>query len=83
MDCEYLLKISSKVPAMKYQHEFHAGSPEEAGEVARQLIQFKQAQALLSSPSITVVIKGELYRQIQEIDGSDFIPQERLATTAK
>lgn len=74
MDCEYVLVCRIGIrEGDKFYQQFHAPTPEEAVERAREIIKIHQEENVHRLPFSPVVVKGELYRQIQELDGSDFI----------
>ena len=70
MDCEYILVIirGERLSNRAYR-DFHAPTPEEAVEQARELVRIDQAECVRMHPTAPTIVKGELYRQVVEIDG--------------
>lgn len=78
MDCEYILvyRLAYRTRSdegNELQHKFHATTPEEATETAREIIKYHQAKSERDSPLALIVVEGELYRQMQELDSREFI----------
>ena len=74
MDCEYLLVYrTGKGVRNEFQHRFDAITPEEATETARQIINDHQLENVQEFPFAPVVVEGELYRQLEELSGAEFI----------
>ena len=74
MDCEYVLVYrTGPGPRNEFSHKFHATTPENAIGTAREIIKHHQAENVREFQFAPIVVKGELYRQMQELDGSEFI----------
>lgn len=74
MDCEYILVYQmGPKPKDEFSHKFHAATPEDAVGAAREIVKHHQAENVREFPFAPVVVKGQLYRQMQELDGSEFI----------
>ena len=74
MDCEYILLIKIGTRSRdEISRKFHAATPEDAVGTAREIVRHHQAESVREFPFAPVVVKGELYRQFQEFDGSEFI----------
>jgi hypothetical protein len=72
MDCEYVLiirvdgRVHKTVP-------FHSSTLEEAEKTARLHVMVQQNTCVVEFPFLPPIVKGELYRQVMEINGSEFI----------
>ena len=77
MDCEYILKYGRVGTREEYTYKFHAGTPEDAVETAKEIIRHQQRESVQEFPFAPPVVKGELYRQMQVIYGQEFIEQEQ------
>lgn len=75
MDCEYVLLCRLGFGEVVLR-EFHAPTPEKALEDGREIIKHYQDEVTREFPDEHHIVKGELYRQIKEIDGSEFIKVE-------
>jgi len=74
VDCEYILVYRmGRGSRNEFSHKFHATTLKEARERAQELIKHYQAENVRKFPFAPVVVAGELYRQIQELDGEKFI----------
>jgi len=74
MDCEYIVVYRTGTKTRdEFKHKFHAESPEAAVDTAKEIIKHHQQEAIQEFPFTRPVVKGELYRQMQELDGAEFI----------
>jgi len=74
MDCEYILVYrTGEGEENEFSYKFHASTPDEARETARIIIKQHQDHNVRERPFAPIVVKGELYRQMVEIDGETLI----------
>ncbi|MDP3763272.1 MAG: hypothetical protein Q8Q92_01275 [bacterium] len=75
MDREYILMIKSGGKTQSTE-PFHAPTPEEARDLAKMRVRKAQAESVDEFPFAPAIMTGELYRQIEEINGAQFIQRE-------
>ena len=73
MDCEYILTIRTQGGKIHSTEQFHSATLEEAETLAVTGVKRAQADFVDAFPFAPPILKGELYRQIKEIDGSQFL----------
>jgi len=79
MDCEYVLFYrTGPKKSDEFHHKFHAATLEDAVGTAREIIKHHQRENVAEFPFAPVAVKGELYRQMLELDGAEFIKKQPL-----
>ncbi len=74
MDCEYILVYKMGLGEKnEFRHKFHAATPYDAKVTARLIVKHHQEECVQEHPFSPVIVNGELYRQIEEIDGGEFV----------
>ncbi len=74
MDSEYILVYrSADGKGQELQNKFQAATPEGAKETALSMIRHLQAEYVHEMPFAPIIVEGQLYRQVEEINGAQFI----------